>query len=63
MGDIGGSEIETRPGEQVEPPERKDNDEGGSLLGEVSVATLIVSVVVVVAIAGYALLLIVELFR
>jgi hypothetical protein len=52
-----------RHGDDVESPERKDDDEGGSLLGEVSVATLIVSVVVVLAIAGYGLLLIVELFR
>ena len=52
-------------GDQVQAPERKDDDEesGGSLLGEVSMVTLIVSAVVFVAIAGYALLLIVELFR
>ena len=50
-------------GDQVEAPERKDDEErSGSLLGEVSIVTLIVSAVVVVAIAGYALLLIVELF-
>lgn len=41
---------------------RKEGESGGSLLGEVSVVTLIVSVVVALAIAGYALLLIVEMF-
>ena len=47
----------------MEDPERKDEETGGgSLLGEVSVVTLIVSAVVVLAIAGYALLLILELF-
>ena len=46
----------------MDDPERKDEESGGSLFGEVSVVTLIVSAVVVVAIAGYALLLLVELF-
>ena len=48
----------------MEEPERKEGDErpGGSLLGEVSVVTLIVSAVVILAIAGYALLLVFELF-
>jgi hypothetical protein len=46
----------------VEDRERKDEESGGSLLGEVSVATLIVSVGIALAIVGYALLRIVEMF-
>jgi len=43
---------------------REDEGEGGggSLLSEVSVVTLIVSAVTILAIVGYALLLIFELF-
>lgn len=52
------------PGEGVEEPERKEDEGegGGSLLGEVSVVTVIVSVVTIVAIVGYGLLLLFELF-
>ena len=48
----------------MEEPERKDDEAGGggSLLGEVSVVTLIVSAVTVLAIVGYGLLLLFELF-
>ena len=55
-------------GEGVEEPERRperrddEADGGASLLGEVSVVTLIVAAVTVVAIVGYGLLLIFELF-
>ena len=48
----------------MEEPEqgRDEGGEGGSLLGEVSVVTLIVAAVTIVAVVGYGLLLIFELF-
>lgn len=47
----------------MEEPERKDQEDGGgSLLGEVSVVTLIVAAVTILAIVGYGLLLLFELF-
>lgn len=50
-------------GARVEEPERKDQEDGGgSLLGEVSVVTLIVAAVTILAIVGYGLLLLFELF-
>ena len=45
------------------PEEKNGEDGGGSWLSELSAVTLIVSVVTVVSIVGYALLLIIELFR
>jgi len=48
----------------MEHPERTtDDDGGGSWLGELSPVTLIVSAATLLAVAAYALLLIVEMFR
>jgi hypothetical protein len=47
----------------MEPDERRDEEGGGSWLGELSVVTLIVAAVTVASIVGYLLLVIVELFR
>jgi len=47
---------------QLERPEDDGEEAGGSLLSEVSVVTLIVFAVTIIAIVGYGLLLIFELF-
>ena len=49
--------------DSMEEPDQHESGDGGSWLGELSVITLIVSVAVFAAIAAFALMLIVEMFR
>jgi hypothetical protein len=45
----------------TETPERDEEEQGGSWLGELSIVTLIVSVVTIAAIVVYAMLLVIDM--